>query len=311
MKLHFLIAAMLITVPAFAGKALIANCSEGGGCTFELSDFESDLFENDFGRSVAPDDIIVLGKKKNGDVISYLDKSSREEIDRDWGGDGYTQIGLFNPYLQPISGTWQVAYGASVGNDCYGIGNVGAFIRKIITPGKTGSAAMEFPYPFNPAQLFPSHEMRWVKTGYNTYKGLLDFNSSKSAGMRMYYNITIVSRKKIESHYTIEIKVPTKETCRGKVPVTFTLLKEAEAPWQSEAAEEDDLLPVNPKGNDDLLPVNPKKDDLLPIKPGQNNKPDVPRIEDKPNVPRLEDRPKPNIPLLEDKPKPNVPRIDD
>lgn len=315
MKIYFLMIAMLISAFAFAEKVIIANCSEGGGCTFELSDFEADLFDKDFGRDIQSDDIIVLGKKNNGEVITYLDKKSREGIDREWGGDGYTQIGLFNPYLQPIDGVWSASYGASSGNDCYGIGNIGSFIRSKITPGTAGKGTVNFQYPFNPAQLFPSNEMRWIKTGYNTYKGLLDFNNSKSAGMKMYYNITIVSRKKIETFYTIEIKVPTKELCVGKVPVTFTLVtaKQSEDPFGNDEPADDDLLPVNPKGNeDDLLPVNPN-DDLLPVEPGNNPKPNVPRWEDnpKPNVPRIEDNPKPNVPRLEDKPKPKVPRIND
>lgn len=315
MKIYFLMIAMLISAFAFAEKVIIANCSEGGGCTFELSDFEADLFDKDFGRDIQSDDIIVLGKKNNGEVITYLDKKSREGIDREWGGDGYTQIGLFNPYLQPIDGVWSASYGASSGNDCYGIGNIGSFIRSKITPGTAGNGTVNFQYPFNPAQLFPSNEMRWVKTGYNTYKGILDFNNSTSAGMKMYYTVTIVSRKKIETFYTIEIKVPTKETCIGKVPVTFTLVKEktSEDPFGKDEPADDDLLPVNPKGNeDDLLDVKPK-DDLLPVEPGNNPKPDVPRLEDhpKPNVPRIEDNPKPNVPRLEDKPKPKVPRIND
>lgn len=302
MKPYFLIIAMFISVSAFAEKVIIANCSEGGGCTFELSDFEADLFDKDFGREIQPDDIIVLGKKSNGEVITYLDKKTREDIDREWGGDGYTQIGLFNPYLQPIDGVWSASYGASSGNDCYGIGNIGSFIQSKITPGTTGNGTINFQYPFNPAQLFPSNEMRWVKTGYNTYKGLLDFNNSKSAGMKMYYNVTIVNRKKIETFYTIEIKVPTKELCVGKVPVTFTLVtaKQAEDPFGNDNAD------------DDLLPVNPN-DDLLPVEPGNHPKPEVPRLEDnpKPNVPRLEDNPKPNVPRLKDKPKPKVSRLND
>lgn len=315
MKIYFLMIAMLISASAFAEKVIIANCSEGGGCTFELSDFEADLFDKDFGRDIQSDDIIVLGKKNTGEVITYLDKKSREDIDREWGGDGYTQIGLFNPYLQPIDGVWSASYGASSGNDCYGIGNIGSFIRNKITPGTAGNGTISFQYPFNPAQLFPSNEMRWIKTGYNTYKGLLDFNNSKSAGMKMYYNITIVNRKKIETFYTIEIKVPTKELCVGKVPVTFTLVtaKQSGDPFGNDEPADDDLLPVKPKGNeDDLLPVN-RNDDLLPVKPGKNPKPDVPRLEDnpKPNVPRLEDKPKSNVPRLEDNPKPKVPHIND
>jgi len=274
MKIYLLMMALFISASAFAGKAIIANCSEGGGCTFELSDFESDLFDNDFDRNIQPDDIIVLGKKKNGEVITYLDKKSREEIDKEWGGDGYTQIGLFNPYLQPTDGVWKASYGTSTGNDCYGIGNIGSFIRKKITPGTAGNDNINFQYPFNPAQLFPSNEMRWVKTGYNTYRGILDFNSNAAGGMKMYYNITIASRQKIETAYTIEIKVPAKERCIGKVPVTFTLVKEnaSEDPFGKDEPADADLLPVNLNGNkDDLLPVKSEKDDLLPVEGGSLN----------------------------------------
>ena len=303
MRIYFLIIGMLISVSIFAEKAIIANCSEGGGCTFELSDIESDLLDNDFGRNVQPDDIIVLGKKKNGEVITYLDKKSRAAIDRDWGGDGYTQLGLFNPQIQPLNGMWNVVYGSSTGNDCYGIGNIGSFFRKKITPGTAGNGNIKFQFPFNPSQLFPANDMRWVKTGYNTYKGLLDFNSNSMGGMKMYYHVTIFSNKKIETIYTIEIKVPTKPLCVGKVPVTYTLLdaEETEFPEDVESDDdllpvnpkgknqEDDLMPINPKGNEnDLLPVNPKKEDLLPVEPEKKNKTKVERLEDKPKVPRLE-----------------------
>ena len=328
MKFYFLIIAMLFSISAFAEKVIIANCSEGGGCTFELSDFESDLFDTDFGRKIQSDDIIVLGKKKNGEEIHYLDKKSRAAIDKEWGGDGYTQLGLFNPAIQPLNGLWKVDYGTSTGNDCYGIGNIGAAFRRQLSPGTAGSGNIRFSFPFSPSRLFPSSDMRWVKTGYNTYKGLLDFGQGSKSPMKMYYNVTIVSNRKIETAYTVEIKVPTKPKCVAKIPVTFTLVKadEPEDPFGNDEPDEDDLLPVNPREDDllpvepgknpkpniprietdveriddedELLPVNPKKDDLLPVEPGKKPKTNVPRLEDKANVPRIEDKPKPNVPRL-------------
>lgn len=317
MKIYFLLIAMLMTVAAFADKVIIANCSEGGGCTFELSEFESELFDNDFGRAIQPDDIVVLGKKKNGEVITYLDKKSRAAIDKEWGGDGHTQLALFNPAIQPLNGLWKVSYGTSTGNDCYGIGNIGAAFRRQIAPGTAGSGNIQFQFPFSPAKLFPSSDMRWVKTGYNTYRGLLDLGQGAKSPMKMYYNVTIVSNKKIETAYTVEIKVPTKPKCVAKIPVTFTLVKadEPEDPFGNDEPNEDDLLPVDPRKDDllpiepgkkpkpnvprigpdierigdedDLLPVNPKKDDLLPVEPGKKNRANVPGIEDGPNVPRI------------------------
>lgn len=278
MKTILLFIALFLSVSAFAEKVLVANCTEGQGCTFELSDVDNELMgEGD--PKIGPGETLVFGKTKDGKEVQYVVKKSREEIDVDWGGDGFTQIGLFNPHIQPADGQWNVAYGTSTGNDCYGIGNMGAFIRKHHSAGSAGNGDITFKYPFNPSQLFPSSHMRWVKTGYNTYKGLLDLGSNKISGIKLHYNVTIVSAKMIETFYTVAIKVPTKEACKGIVPVTFTLTKakETEDPFGDEQTTEDDLLPVNPK------------EELLPVEPGKNPKPNVPRIEDKPNVPKIED----------------------
>jgi len=305
MKTFFLFIALFFSVSVFAEKILVANCTEGKGCSFELSDVDVEL--NNLGDlKVGPGETIVFGKTKDGKDQHYVTKKSREAIDKDWGGDGFTQIGLFNPHIQPKDGQWNAYYGNATGNDCYGIGNIGAFMRKQVGAGSRGNGDITFKYPFNPSQLFPSSSMRWVKTGYNTYKGLLDLGSNKMSGMKLHYNVTIISPKKIETFYTVEIKVPTKETCKSIVPVTFTLIKEKETEdlFGDEENAEDDLLPVNPKG---------KEDDLLPVKPNNNPKPNVPRIEDKPktNIPRIEDKPKPNVPRIKDKPKTNIPRIED
>ncbi len=289
MKCILVFFSILISTTSFAEKILVANCSEGKGCTFELTDIESDLMENDFGRPINSNDKVVLGKKKDGTELMYLDDKTREAIDKEWGGDGHTQIGLFNPHTQPTDGLWKLVYGTSTGNDCYGIGNIGNFIRKSIAPGKTGDGNINFQNPFNPSQLFPSNDMRWVKSGHNTYKGILDFASNNIGGMKMYYHITIVTEKKIESVYTIEIKVPAKGTCVAKIPVTFSLLKakENDDGFPDEKGD-DDLLPVHPKGKeDDLLDVKPK-DDLLPVESDKTPKTKVERL-DQAKVDRIEE----------------------
>lgn len=290
MRWIFLTLALLGSVPAFADKLLVANCKAGAGCTFELTDYESDLFETD-GQQIGPGDTYVNGVDENGKSIQYVDRKTREEIDREWGGDGYTQIGLFNPHTQPTSGTWKATYGASTGNDCYGIGNIGAFMRKRISPGLAGSGELTFGYPFHPSRLFPSSEMKWVKTGFDTYKGKLDFGSNAMSGMKLYYTVQVLSPGRIETFYTTEIKVPTKGTCIGKTPVSFALLKAAPTPdgrfpdedddlldISSTRRQEDDLLDVKSQGGkgDDLLDVKSQngKDDLLPVK-SQNGKDDL------------------------------------
>jgi hypothetical protein len=290
MKVQLLIIVLLFSLPALAEKVMVANCTEGRGCTFELSDVETSLMGAEDPK-VGAGEILVMGRTRDGKDIQYVANKSREAIDKDWGGDGFTQIGLFNPHIQPKDGLWSAAYGNSVGNDCYGIGNMGAFIRKHRGTGSAGNGDITFQYPFNPFQLFPSPNMQWTKTGYNTYKGLLDFGSSKTSGMKLYYYITVASPAKIETFYAIEIKVPTKETCKGTIPVIFTLKKsrETEDPFPDEENAEGDLLPINPKGTkeDDLLPVKPREE-LLPVEPGKNPKPEVPKLEDRPNIPVLE-----------------------
>lgn len=288
MRWIFLTLTLLVNTSAFADKLLVANCKAGAGCTFELTDFESDLFETD-GQQIGPGDTYVNGVDENGKPIQYVDRKTREEIDREWGGDGYTQIGLFNPHTQPTSGIWKATYGASTGNECYGIGNIGAFMRKRISPGRAGSGELQFGYPFHPSRLFPSSEMKWVKTGFDTYKGKLDFGSKAMSGMKLYYTVQVLSPGRIETFYTTEIKVPTKGTCIGKTPVSFALLKAAPMPdlpdedddlldISSTRRQEDDLLDVKSQGGkgDDLLDVKSQngKDDLLPVK-SQNGKDDL------------------------------------
>lgn len=224
MKIIILIITLFFSLPVFAEKVLVANCTEGKGCTFELSDVDVEL-NNAGDLKVGPGETLVFGTTKDGKNVQYVVNKSRESIDRDWGGDGYTQIGLFNPHIQPRDGLWNVVYGESTGNDCYGIGNIGAFIRKQQGAGLAGRGDIMFKFPFNPSKLFPSADMRWVKTGYNSYKGLLDFASNKISGMKLHYHITVVNPERIETRYTIEIKVPTKEICRGHIPVVYTLIK--------------------------------------------------------------------------------------
>ena len=132
--------------------------------------------------------------------------------------------------------------------------------------------------------------MKWRKTGYNTYRGLLDFNSSAQAGMRMSYHIKIISPKKIETFYEIEVNVPVKGKCTGKVPVTFTYagVDEDDDSGDTDPVEDDDLMDVRSNGDkDDLMEVKPK-DELLPVKPGQKPKPKVERL-DQSKVERIKD----------------------
>lgn len=276
---------LLFHFSARADKVLVAACSEGKGCTFSLSDVDTDLAQSLGGvyEDLKPGSVLVFGQKKNGTGITYVeDHKTRTQIDRQWGGDGYTQIYLFDPFIQPADGTWKAEYGSPSGNECYGIGNVRTYMHKFIQRGTTGTGNITFGKPFTPAQLFPSAEMKWRQTGYSRYAGVIDFGSNELAGFKLHYTIHVVSRKKIEAVYTMTMKIPTKGQCTGVIPVTFTLAKGLEG--DRDIQEEDDLLPVKRgkkdtpddridrlnDADDDLLPVksNKKGDDLLPVRSG-------------------------------------------
>lgn len=316
----FLLPLLLLSLSVQANKVLVAACSEGKGCTFSLSDVETGQAQSFGGvyENLKPGSVLVFGQKKDGVEITYVeDHKTRSQIDRQWGGDGYTQIYLFDPFIQPTDGTWKAEYGIPTGNTCYGIGDIGAYMGKFIQRGTSGSGGITFRKPFSPAQLFPSAQMKWQQTGYSQYAGVIDFGSNELAGFKLHYTIHVVSRKKIETVYTMNIRIPTKAPCSAIIPVSFTLVKGAN---NREDNPYDDLLPVNPgkKGNDkkgpddridrlndaddDLLPVKSKKngddllpvksrggddllevkpkDDLLPVKPGQKPKPKADRLND-------------------------------
>lgn len=297
-----LIPLLFFSLPALADKVLVASCSEGSGCTFSLSDVDTEVGQSFGGvyENLKPESILIFGKKKNGEEITYVeDHKTRSQIDRQWGGDGYTQIYLFDPVIQPTDGTWKVEYGTATGNECYGIGNVGTYIGRFIQKGLSGSGNITFRKPFSPAQLFPTTQMKWRQTSYGRYAGVIDFGSNELAGFKLHYTIHVVSRKKIETVYTMTMKIPTKGQCTGTIPVTFTLANDREGDWEDDqdSPEEDDLLPVKRgkkekpddrierlnDADDDLLPVKSKnkEDDLLPVKSREKKEDDLMEVKPK------------------------------
>lgn len=289
---------MMIIIPSltFAEKALIANCEEGAGCTFTISDASTEdvgivLNDVDIYENTKSGDVIVFGKKKNGEELVYKESGkTRSQIDRAWGGDGYTMIYAFPPGSQPLDGQWQASYGNVTGSSCY-VDVVSIFKKSL--KGIAGAGNINFKKPFTPAQLFPSAAMKWKQVGFSKYVGMLDFGGGATSFMKMQYSINVASEKKIETVYDVTITIPVKGVCKSRIPVMFSLLKAAKPKRVFDkglAVKEDDLLEIkaNPK-KDELLPINPKskKDELLPIEPGKKPKPKVERIEA--DVKRLED----------------------
>lgn len=314
MKQFILLILMLASSATYAKKLLIANCEMGNGCTFQVSEADAADFDVVFGTEAGyhaslPENAIMTNAKINGKWEQYIETGmTRSQLDKFYGGDGFTMIYPFNPNFQPLNGEWQVKIGTVSGDICYG---QESNVFKSVLQGMAQSGKVNFPNPFHARFLMNNPNVKWQQIRPDLYKGYFGNDY-----INLKFDVQIINEKKIEGVFTATIKVPTKEPCVNKIPITYTCIKAKEwkDPWEDfeNPNPDDDLLPVNPKGNeDDLLPVNPKEDDLLPVEPGKQPKPNVPRIDDKPDIPRLEDKPKTNVPRIEDKPKSNVPRIED
>ncbi|WP_367915811.1 hypothetical protein [Leadbetterella sp. DM7] len=312
--MRILLLLLLLPATVHAKKVMVATCEEGSGCTFQISEADAGDYDVIYNSEAGyhenlPENALVVDAKIKGSWEHYVEtEMSRSQLDKFYGGDGFTMIYPFNPNFQPVSGEWQVKIGTVTGDICYG---QESNMFKSMLQGMSQSGNVNFPHPFHARFLMNNPNVKWQQIRPDLYKAFLG-----NAYINLKFDVQIINEKKIEGVFTATIKVPTKEPCVNKISITYLCVKEKEwkDPWEDfeTANPDDDLLPVTPKGNEDeLLPVNPKNDDLLPVEPGKKPKPHVPRIEDKPHVPRLEDKPKPNIPRLEDQPKTNIPRIED
>lgn len=292
MKQIFIFILMLVSSATYAKKPILATCEEGNGCTFQISEADAPDYDVVYGTQAGyheslPENAIVVDAKINGKWEHYVETGmSRSELDKFYGGDGFTMIYPFNPNFQPLNGEWQIKIGTVTGDICYG---QESNLFKSVLQGMAQSGKVNFPNPFHARFLMNNPNVKWRQIRPDLYKA--DFGN---AYINLKFDVQIINEKKIEGVFTATIKVPTKEPCINKIPITYTCIKPTEGkdPWEDFE---------NPNPDDDLLPVNPKGDDLLPVEPGKQPKPNVPRIDDKPksNVPRIEDKPKTNIPRLE------------
>lgn len=284
---------LLLSSATYAKKIMVATCTEGSGCTFQISEADAGDYDVIYNSEAGyhenlPENALVVDAKINGKWEHYVEtQMTRSQLDKFYGGDGFTMIYPFNPNFQPVSGEWQIKIGTVTGDICYG---QESNLFKSVLQGMSQSGKVNFPNPFHARFLMNNPNVKWQKIRPDLYKA--HFGNDY---INLKFDVQIINEKKIEGVFTATIKVPTKEPCVNKIPITYICINEKEwkDPWEDfeTANPDDDLLPVTPKGNeDDLLPVNPKGDDLLPVEPVKEPKPDVPRIEDKPktNVSRFE-----------------------
>lgn len=264
-----------LTMAASRGKDQIlqATCVSGEGCTFRLLDVTGEEMDMVLGTdkvysSIGSDDLLVHAKVGDG-WKTYIERDlTRGELDRLYGGDGYTMIYLFDPQVQPKDGAWKGRTGTPVASPC--VADIGSYLGRIQGLHKAGT--IRFPKPFKPEFLLNNAYMRWVTVAPNRFRGVMDFGGGLASPMKLVYNATIVNEERIEGAFEITVSVPAQVPCRVTVPVSFDCVVAAddEAGDPLRESEEDDLLPVRSKGDpvDELLPVKPKGegDDLLPVK---------------------------------------------
>jgi hypothetical protein len=255
MKPLFLLFLFILSTESYAKKLMLATCTEGNGCTFQISEADATDYDIADGNNSGyyenlHENAIVVDVKINGKWEQYVEtQMTRSELDKFYGGDGFTMIYPFNPNFQPINGEWQVKIGTVTGDICYG---QESNMFKSMLQGFSQSGNIKFPDPFHARFLMNNPSVKWKQIRPDLYKA--NFGNQY---MGLKFDVQMISEKKIEGLFTVTIKVPTKEPCVNKIPITYTCIKASEwkDPWE----------------------------DL------ENEKPDVPRLDDpKPNVPRLE-----------------------
>lgn len=289
MKISF-IAFLLVLFTASESQArtklVTASCEMGSGCSFQLSDNPPSEFDVVYGTDAGyhealPENAILVDAKIEGNWEHYVETGmSRSELDKFFGGDGFTQLQVFNPWFQPLNGEWRVQIGTVTGDICYG---QESNLFKSMLQGITAKGNLTFLRPFHARTLLNSPEVKWRRITPDRYSGYLG-----NQYMNLRFNVQLITERKIEGSFVVTIKVPTKPVCVNRIPVTYTLVKAAEGPD---------------------LPGEPSQPDVPILEDGP--RPDVPLLEEnsKPTVPLIEDGPKPNVPLLEEKTKPSVPII--
>ncbi len=231
MKLILKIAVLLVSFKGLSlsaqQKPIVAICETGEGCTFQLSDLtysEFDVLEGSNGKyaNMNKDGIIVYARIAGKWETFIEEKRSRSELDKYFGGDGYTMIYPFNPKLQPIDGKWKVDIGTPTSSPCY------TDISNILSNGLAGASTggtISFPKPFNAKFLMNNQHVKWRMVNPNQYQGILDFAAGPTSPMKLVYDITLVNEEKIKGLFTFTIKIPTKESCISKIPVTYTCVE--------------------------------------------------------------------------------------
>jgi hypothetical protein len=287
MKRYLLIYLLLLcSIVQAQKKILTASCEMGQGCTFTLSNISVEEMEFTMGvepgtyTNLPPNAMLVFYKDGRGWKNYIETKRTRGQLDKFFGGDGYTQIYLFDPRIQPLDGEWQAKVGTITASECM------VDIKKYMSfaQGHISGGTLTFTKPFSPRFLMDSPEVKWIQLEPNKFKGIFNFGQANSP-MQMTYLATVVNEKEIQGVVDFVIKIPSKETCTAKIPIVFTFKK----PFPEEDHKDRPGTKVDPLIDDPFTKVDPltdTDDELLDI----NTNPSNP---DKPNnkIDRIDDSP--------------------
>ncbi len=293
-------------------KPIVAVCDPGKGCTFQISKLSPKEVDGTLGNtgkySNMGKDAMVVFANKDGKWVDYVEnKLSRSELDRLYGGDGYTMIYPFNPYIQPMDGQWRVAVGTTSGTACFV--DINSIISKSLS-GTSQGGMVNFPKPFDVTFLMNNPNVKWRMINPSKYQAVLDFNGGPSSAMKLVFDVEIENEKKIRGLFTLTIKVPTKDPCINKIPITYICVKPNPGqeqkrnqidPFAEKKKFDIERLPDDKKANIERLPDDKPKDDLLPDK---SERKDKPAPKNGPKVERLpDDKPKDDLLPIKSKPK--------
>ncbi len=226
MKKIILLIILLFTGVVHAKKIMVASCQMGEGCTFRLSeptaeDLEIVMDYEPGTLSNLPSNAMLVYAKNGNQSGFYIERNlTRSQLDKFYGGDGFTQIYLFDPRIQPLNGVWKSKIGTVSASDCM------VDIKSIIgsLQGHQAGGNINFTKPFTPRFLMDSPEVKWIQLEPNKFKGILNFGQNNSP-MQMTYTATVVHDKKIEGVIDFTIKIPTQGTCSARIPIVFECVK--------------------------------------------------------------------------------------
>lgn len=286
LKAILLFLSLLFSGFAFAEKLVAANCVMGKGCKFHLTDLtesEGEILLGHDGTKV-PKGSILVNATINGKTRIYVEnKKTRAELDKYYGGDGFTQIGFGVSRFKPKSGIWAVEFGMVKETGCEYINQFqpeNPFVSML--QGMKAQRDFRFTDPFDLSVLMPSGLIEW-KNGINYYVGVLG-----GPTMNMRYVIKLKSDILIEGYYRVTTIVPTEGGyCENYIPLTMRCIKADPEKEEWDDWEEQEVIDL-------FESENTKNNDWI----------DIPLLDDNepmPDIPLLDyDKVLPHIPLLED-----------